>query len=249
MRTIVIGDVHGCIVEFQALVDKLRLAPEDNLILIGDLMDKGPDPVACVRYARELKAEMVLGNHEEKHLRWRKHQERKTQDPKYKVPMKLPEDYAAQNAALSDEDIAWLLDRDFLIRVTLLDHDRDWVLVHGGLTPGENINDPTNDVLRVRWVSTVTGKMVPVDVEHPNNMPPDTKWWMEVYAGRENVVYGHAAHGLQEPRVDRNALGAECWGIDTGCAYGGSLTALVLETREVVQVKAQKAYSKWFGST
>lgn len=250
MRTVVIGDIHGCIVEFRELVERLALSTGDNLVLIGDLMDKGPDPAACVRYARELKAQMVLGNHEEKHLRWRKHMDRKAQDPKYKVPMKLPAEYAAQNAELSDEDIAWLRGLPIMLVLKSLGLDRDWVVVHGGLMPSLALEDQTDDRLRLRKVNTLTGKMHPVDVEKPNEPdPPGVSWWMQAYDRPENVVYGHAAHGLQEPRVDRNARGAECWGIDTGCAYGGSLTALVLETREVIQVKARQAYSRWFGSS
>lgn len=238
-----IGDVHGCIVEFRQLVEKLRLTPQDNLVLVGDLMDKGPDPVACVRYARELGARMVMGNHEERHLRWRAHEDRRAANPNGKKnPMKpLGEKQAAENAALSVEDIAWLRSLPLTLQFG------NWVVVHGGLMPGLSLEDQTNDRLRLRQVDTKTGKMFPVDLDKPNDSPPGVRWWMELWDGKENVVYGHAAHGLQEPRVDRNALGAECWGIDTGCAYGGRLTALVLETREVVQVPAEQAYARWFG--
>lgn len=240
MRTVVIGDVHGCIVEFRELVARLDLRHDDRLVLVGDLMDKGPDPVACVRYARELGAQMVLGNHEEKHLRWRRHQDRKAQDQRYKVPMRLPEEYAAQNAALSEEDITWMRGLPKMIQVG------NWVIVHGGLMPGVSLEEQTDDRLRVRWVNTETGKMAPVDLEHPNALPPGTRWWMDLHDKPEHVVYGHAAHGLQEPRVDRNALGAECWGIDTGCAYGGRLTAFVLESREVIQVPAERTYAEYY---
>jgi len=248
-RTIIVGDIHGCIVEFRALVDKLRLGPEDSLVLIGDLMDKGPDPVACIQYARELGCLCLMGNHEEKHLRWRKHEERRTANPKYKNPMRpLGSEKAAQNAALTTEDVSWMRGLPIMHLPFAFKAPGDpnppeqWVLVHGGLLPGIPLNEQTDDRLRVRWVNA-EGKMLSLDPEDPRQ-PEGSKLWSEVYDGTDHVVYGHAAHSLSTPRVDRNRLGAECWGIDTGCAYGGRLTALVLETREVVQIQAAKVYQE-----
>lgn len=223
--------------EFQALVDKLRLGPEDRLVLVGDLLDKGPDPVACVRFARELGASMTLGNHEEKMLRWRRHEERRQADPKYKNPMKtIGPVKAAQWTALTVEDVQWVRGLPLMLRFG------DWVVVHGGLMPGVPLDNQKDDRLRVRWVDGA-GKMVSLDPEDPRQ-PEGSRPWMEVYDGREHVVYGHAAHHLRTPRVDRTSLGAECWGIDTGCVYGGHLSALVLETREVIQVPAREVYAQ-----
>lgn len=236
MRTIVVGDLHGCIVEFRELVARLDLSHSDRLVLVGDLMDKGPEPVACVRFAREIGADCLLGNHEEKHLRWRRHEDRRAENPKYKNPMKpLGEAKAAQNAALSPEDIIWLQACPKMIQVN------NWVIVHAGLMPGVALDNQTDDRLRVRWVDGAN-KMASLDPEDPQQ-PVGTRPWMEVWDGPQNVVYGHAAHHLRTPRVDRNSLGAEMWGIDTGCVYGGYLTALVLETREVIQVQAREAYA------
>jgi predicted MPP superfamily phosphohydrolase len=109
MRTILIGDVHGCLEELKELVTQLSLSPSDCLVFVGDLLDKGPSPAETVRYVRQLGALMVLGNHEEKHLRWRKHEDTKRDKPNYKNPMQpLGDLKEAQNAALSDEDVAWL---------------------------------------------------------------------------------------------------------------------------------------------
>ena len=43
MRTIIIGDIHGCVEEFDALIDTLAPTPADTVALCGDLVDKGPD--------------------------------------------------------------------------------------------------------------------------------------------------------------------------------------------------------------
>jgi diadenosine tetraphosphatase ApaH/serine/threonine PP2A family protein phosphatase len=144
----------------------------------------------------------------------------------------------AQNQALSDEDVAWLRGLPTVIVTEL------WVLVHGGLMPGVALAAQKVDhMLRVRWVDG-DNKYVALDPEDPRQ-PEGTKTWMEVYDGDRNVVYGHAAHSLSTVRKDGpNARGAGCFGIDTGCVYGGRLTAFVLETQEVIQVQARKVYAE-----
>ena len=86
-RTFVIGDIHGCLEEFQALVTALHLADSDVVVCVGDFLDKGPDPVASVQLARKLGFQAVLGNHEEKALRWLKHEDHCRSDLHFKNPM------------------------------------------------------------------------------------------------------------------------------------------------------------------
>src|SRR5579862_1103114 len=53
-RTFVIGDIHGCLIPFETLLDKIQLASRDQLILLGDLVDRGPDSAGVVRRAMAL---------------------------------------------------------------------------------------------------------------------------------------------------------------------------------------------------
>ena len=53
-RTMLIGDVHGMDVELQKLLDVLQPTPEDQVVFVGDLVDKGPNSVGDVRMGREL---------------------------------------------------------------------------------------------------------------------------------------------------------------------------------------------------
>jgi hypothetical protein len=62
-RVIVIGDVHGCIDEFQALLRLSDYRPGDQVILLGDLVAKGPDSVGVVQMARDIGARTVRGTH------------------------------------------------------------------------------------------------------------------------------------------------------------------------------------------
>lgn len=72
MRTIIIGDIHGCFDEFNELLDKISFDQEkDKLILLGDLIDRGPFSFNVVEKVMNLKNEMgdrcvvIRGNHEQ----------------------------------------------------------------------------------------------------------------------------------------------------------------------------------------
>jgi bis(5'-nucleosyl)-tetraphosphatase (symmetrical) len=235
MRVLVVGDVHGCLAELQDLLRAARFVQgTDRLVLAGDLMDRGPDPVGCVRLARKLGAEMVLGNHEDQHVRWRKHEAVRAARGK-KNPMKSFNDVrAAQSRALSDEDLAWMGSLPQSLRV-----GPNLVVVHAGLEPAFPFDDQSSAVTRVRFVND-EGEMVGF-AEGSLEQPSNTYYWSECWNGPESVLYGHAVHSLHDPRVDSFDGGA-CYGLDTGC---GRLTAAVVvdgQVQDFVQVQAQQVY-------
>lgn len=69
-RVFVIGDIHGCVDEFNSLVEQLNFSADtDQLILAGDITSKGPDSSGVIRRAKELGALCVRGNHDDKVIR------------------------------------------------------------------------------------------------------------------------------------------------------------------------------------
>jgi serine/threonine protein phosphatase 1 len=69
-RTVIIGDIHGCFDELCDLLDAVELRPDDLLVSVGDLVDRGPAPGDVVRLFRERPHSVaVMGNHERKHVR------------------------------------------------------------------------------------------------------------------------------------------------------------------------------------
>jgi serine/threonine protein phosphatase 1 len=68
-RTLAIGDIHGCLLQLDALIDAVRLTTDDHLILLGDLIDRGPDSAGVIRRAIQLREKfrvsVIMGNHEE----------------------------------------------------------------------------------------------------------------------------------------------------------------------------------------
>jgi diadenosine tetraphosphatase ApaH/serine/threonine PP2A family protein phosphatase len=96
------------------------------------------------------------------------------------------------------------------------------VVVHAGLRPGRSLAEQDlTDLTEIRQV-------VIRDKETP---------WFDVYDGDQTVIFGHWVFG--EPVVKANAIG-----IDTGCVYGGRLTACVLPERNLVSVPARRAYAR-----
>jgi serine/threonine protein phosphatase 1 len=69
-RTLIIGDIHGCYAELLDLLDAAALGADDIVVSVGDLVDRGPEPAAVVRWFRQRRGAVVLmGNHERKHVR------------------------------------------------------------------------------------------------------------------------------------------------------------------------------------
>lgn len=243
---VVVGDLHGCSEEFQELLKTLEYNKEQmRLILLGDLIDRGPDSVGCVRIARELNLESIKGNHEDKHLRWR-HYEQRCLSSGVPNPMRqLSYDKRIVHNSLSDNDFAWL--NNLPLKLEL--YNGIWA-VHGGCQPRFSLQDqPPNQIIRVRYVDD---HGVPQSLGEKFSQPPNTKYWSEVWTGPESIVYGHCVHSLSNPRIDDHGK-YMCLGIDTGCVFGGMLTGAILNPLdnnrfnvEFLQVKAKQKYYRGY---
>jgi len=251
-RTIVIGDIHGCLHELEELLNKLGITRDDRVICVGDILDKGPDPVGVLKLIQEYGFESVLGNHEEKHLRFHRHEVRRRVDQGYTNPMK-PLREADLLANLSIDESGWR----YLEQLPLLIQVGNFVVVHGGLLPNTTLDQHLGSarlrdkILRLRWVKD--GRYVPVDYENLTDGPPrpGAEHWSVVYNGPHHVIYGHEPWSLSEPRTSRHQKGVgTCFGIDTGAVHGGRLTAAVIpegadpDCVTYVQVPARKVYVK-----
>lgn len=214
-RLIAIGDIHGCDREFEDLLDKLDLRKDDRVVLLGDLINRGPDSDRVIRLARDRATVALLGNHELRLINYRK-----TDDPSHLKKY----DYDTMKQ-LSGKD--W----DYIESMPLTYEDKELgvVLVHGGFLPDRPWQrQPARVVTRIQ----VVGR----DGEpHKRSELPDAPHWSELWQGPPFVVYGHTPR----PEVARTK-----WtlGIDTGCVLGGSLTACILPEKQIVQVRARRRY-------
>lgn len=216
-RLIAVGDIHGCHKEFEDLLDKLDLRKDDRLVLLGDLISRGPDSGKVVELARKHATVSLLGNHELRHLNYRR-----TDDPTHLKKY----DYATMEQ-LRGRD--W----DYLesMKLTYEDAELGVVFVHGGFLPDRPWHkQPARIVTRIQ----VVGK----DGEpHKRSEMPDAPHWSTLWEGPPFVVYGH---------TPREEVVRTKWtlGIDTACVLGGFLTAYILPEKKIVQVKARETYFK-----
>jgi bis(5'-nucleosyl)-tetraphosphatase (symmetrical) len=229
-RTIIIGDIHGCLDEFNELMDKLSYnKQEDRLILLGDLIDRGPDSVGVVQRARQLGLECVMGNHEYKFVKWYRAQ-----------GSRMAEFHEGQKhySALTEEDVNYIMNMPTYIKLDNV------LVVHAGLKPGISVSAQSKEDLMYLRYTDEQKKFVSLKKINKlgSKEAAGAHFWTEYWNGPESVVYGHNVHSYKDPLIEEMYPGVFCYGLDTGCCFGGRLTALILETKEIVQVQAKRVY-------
>ena len=251
----IIGDIHGCCDELETLLQKLGYQPTPpsaplpacgegmgvgfgdmhiyhhpegrKAIFLGDLVDRGPRILDTVKLVKNMveagSAICVPGNHENKLLR-------KIRGKKVKVNHGL-EQTVAEIEALSPEVREPYLKElekflDSLISHFVLD-DGNLVVAHAGMRE-EMQGRGSGKVRSFALYGESTGEIdefgLPVRYD-----------WASEYRGEAMVVYGHTP--VPEAEWLNNTID-----IDTGCVFGGKLTALRYPERELVSVDAAKVY-------
>lgn len=262
-RVFVIGDIHGCAQEFKELVDQINYDPEhDQIILAGDLVYRGPDNIGVIRYAKQINALCVRGNHDDKVIRLKTYEMKHGSDamqpedavmPEGDVedPLKFGDDHTAIARYVEKRLSKWKKGRltysyysfrnmtqedyDYLVSCPLIMHLpnlNNSVIVHGGLDPKVN---PlvNNDPWSVENIRDIKDDVPLRDNDKGHHW---TKDWDDAQKNSSNplvVYYGHdASRGLD--------LGTYTFGIDSGCVRGGKLTALEMKSHTLAQVTCQE---------
>lgn len=239
-----VGDVQGCARELEDLLRAIRFDPaRDELWCLGDLVNRGPDSLATVRLWQSVGGRGVVGNHEVYALcvrsgRWPR--KRDTLEALYHAP-----DADALLAALRAlPALAWLPGEpgvpdvwavhagvsprwtDLHATMARLDagpHDDDWLE-----------SDDVSFATRVRCC-TPQGERHRWDRE-PQGCPEGYHPWDALYRGNAMVVHGHWAWR-------GHYRSARTMGLDSGCVYGGPLTAWCQQEDRVVQVPSRQPKS------
>jgi bis(5'-nucleosyl)-tetraphosphatase (symmetrical) len=228
-RTIIVSDIHGCIDEFEELIRTLKYNKKsDRLILLGDLIDRGPNSLAVVQKSRKMGLECVMGNHEYKFLKWYNSVGSST-------GVYDKHDYYNQ---LTDEDVNYIFQMPTYIKLA-----DNIVVVHAGVKPGISIfNQSKNDLMYIRYSDSQQQFISLKKIAKIGKEAAGAHFWTEFWQGPESIIYGHNVHSMTDPLIEEVSPGVICYGLDTGCCFGGRLTAMILETKEIVQVQAKRAY-------
>ncbi|MEW2283228.1 polynucleotide kinase-phosphatase [Streptomyces sp. NPDC047841] len=224
----IIGDVHGCSAELEALLARLGYAdgahPDGRTaVFVGDLVDRGPDSPGVLRRVMSMvksgNALCVPGNHENKYGR---HLKGRRVQPTHGLAETI-----AQMEGESEEFRAEVRQFiDGLVSHYVLDGGR-LVVCHAGLP--EKYHGRTSGRVRSHALyGETTGETdeFGLPVRYP---------WAEDYRGRAAVVYGHTP--VPEATWLNNTI---C--LDTGAVFGGKLTALRWPERELVDVPAERVW-------
>ncbi|MFH5797749.1 metallophosphoesterase family protein [Haladaptatus sp. CMAA 1911] len=182
----VVGDVHGCLLELESLLDTLAPSSDDLVVFVGDLIRKGPDSLGVVELVRERdNFRSVRGNNEQKLI-----------------------DGSVELDGFGEEEIEYVRSLPAAISWD------DALVVHGGVDPRKPLSDHSVD-----------------DLETTRSLAPDGSYdrpfWFEEYEGPRRVFFGHTV--LERPVEREYAVG-----LDTGCVYGGTLTAYEYRDDEFV---------------
>jgi bis(5'-nucleosyl)-tetraphosphatase (symmetrical) len=276
MTTYAIGDLHGCHAEFLELLEALDFAPDrDRLWLVGDLVNRGPGSLACLRevMALDASASCVLGNHDLHLLAVARGNGRAQRKDTLDAILAAPD---------RDRLLDWLQARPLLVREAPGREPTrcETVMTHAGLLPRWSVpqaealagevqarlagetggaflarmygNEPAgwrddlDGIDRLRAIVNVLTRMRFIDARGrldftakegldaaPAGFAP---WFCYPREDRPRLLFGHWA-ALQGAtpgsRIDARAL-------DTGCVWGGRLTALDLETGRCTSVPSRQ---------
>ena len=266
MALYAIGDLQGCHEEFVELLALIGFAPaRDRLWVVGDIVNRGPESLACLREVKALgdAARVVLGNHD-LHLMtvaagYRKPHRSDTIDDILAAPDRadllgwlatrplvvregelmmvhagvLPSWTAAHAQMLSGEVEAKLASDDAhrFLGVLYGDEPSTW---RDDLDGDDRLRAIVNVCTRLRFC-TADGRIDFREKRGRDQAPPDMRAWFMHPArrtARETIVCGHWS--TLELALEPNVLM-----LDSGCLWGGTLTAIRLPDRRVYQVPSR----------
>ena len=197
-RTLIIGDIHGCLELLKRLMDKVKWQPDqDRLIFLGDYIDRGPDSKGVIDFLLQLmreseKVQCLMGNHESMFLDFLSGVDISTflinggEDT-------LRSYYFDGETIIPPEHIHFLKNLQILLEL------QDYCTVHAGLMPGLQIKEQSIDDM--------------IWIREP--------FIYSKYDFGKKIIFGHTV--FYDPLVMDNKIG-----LDTGAVYGNKLTCLEL---------------------
>lgn len=236
----IVGDVHGCAGELAELLGRLGYTasieddgacvssstpPGRRVFFVGDLVDRGPRSLDVVRIVMHMVAQghgfIVIGNHDNRFMRLLEGRDVKLTHGLAQTV----EDFSRATEAFRERTRSFF---ESLPSHAWLEGGQ-LAVAHAGVRE-DMLGRNCDAAYRFGLYGETSGHL-------DENGLPERFNWSAHYAGKTSVVYGHTP--VAEPEWLNNTL---C--IDTGCVYGGKLTALRWPEREIVSVPAQAKYAE-----
>jgi hypothetical protein len=209
-KTLIIGDIHGCFYELQALLDKAGLADEDGILGIGDIVDRGPEtPQVLEFFQKTASARALMGNHERKHVRAARHEVQLSHSQRITQ---------AQLGPTYRDALAWMGTLPLYLELP------DAIVVHGYFEPGINLEHQNPSVL----CGTMGGEKI---LRQRYDRP-----WYELYEASKPIIVGHENYThTDQPFIYRERV----YGLDTDCVTGKCLTGILLPSFQIISVPSR----------
>ena len=233
----IIGDIHGCFKELITLLEKLGYSTETDipvhqhgrrLAFVGDAMDRGPNSLKTLEFLFNLQDSDSLiyspGNHCNKFYRYAK---------KHKVQEQhgLETTIAELNTLSTDAREHFLKRYICFYEALPLYHTLDdgkLIIAHAGIRQDMIGAEPSEKIRVFTQYGDITGEKLP-------NGRPLRRDWAKMYKGDAFIIYGHTP--VKEARFVNNTVN-----IDTGCVFGGDLTALRYPEMKIVSTPSAQAF-------
>ncbi|NTV45266.1 MAG: hypothetical protein HGB11_01785 [Chlorobiales bacterium] len=224
MRTIFVGDVHGCADELQDLLSKIGFTSKDRLMLTGDLFDRGDKPLGVLDIIQKTGAEAVMGNHEDKLLRALTFKAGKGKKSPFISSAYV--ECIRKIESRREEFVSYL--KSLPLTITDGRNGSTWTLLHAGVDLKKGLME-TNPAFFLHART------------HPPMDVPGAPPWFKCYDGSDGLlISGHIP--LETPFRSEKDGKPIAVAVDTGCCFGRSLTAYILEEDRFVSVIARKVY-------
>lgn len=263
MTTYAIGDLQGCHTQLLALLDKIdAVTPHAQLVFVGDIVNRGPKSLATLRHIYGLKqrARIVLGNHDlnllavacglrkphhadtladilaahdrEELLTWLRHQPLALeQDGHLCVHAGVLPQWSTQQTLALSREVETVLQGENWVALLQQMYGNEPARWDDDLQGADRLRCIINALTRLRFCQP-DGSMDFKTTEAAENAPAGLLPWFDCpdrKTAASPVVFGHwSTLGLL---VRPNLLG-----LDTGCVWGGKLTAVNLQDRTTIQV-------------
>ncbi|RWS16473.1 uncharacterized protein B4U79_01358 [Dinothrombium tinctorium] len=227
-EVLIIGDIHGCFDEMKECIDAVHLYNRNILkLFVGDLVNKGPKSKAVIEYLMGEGKDSCLsvrGNHDEVVIR---------EYMKYEID---PSSLAEKNEwmkELTKQQINYLISLPYTITIPSL----NLIVVHAGLVPGLDLSlMKLTDFVTMRniiFTDYFEEEGIKATKSHKEGEP-----WAKHWRGPSHVYFGHDAKRKLQ-------LYPFATGLDTGCVYGNTLTAVFAKgprKGSFINIKAKKVY-------
>ena len=212
-RLYAIGDIHGCATALKTLIDAIDPGEDDTVVVLGDVIDYGPDTKGAIQQLLDLSGRcrliLLIGNHEEMLFNaFSGRDDRRYWESCGGIPTRRNYPECGDDRLIDPEH------RDFLKKNCRDDFETDrFIFVHANYYPNRPMHEQSGHTLRWEFVD-------------PHRMAKH-------YSGK-TVVVGHTTRNDGDV-LDLGFLVM----IDTGASMGGWLTALEVRSGEIIQTNQQ----------